>query len=152
MALAQRLSLGLTEVAKLTHVLASEAGQIVGVGATAQVDVDLPRPLADIVGNTYTFQLKLKDFNFTASHQTFTISRIFPAQELAPIPTLEVSADVTEPALLQNVAAGPEGIAAITSSIAAPSPEADGTFSQREEVAAEEADLAGNASKKARVE
>lgn len=29
MALAQRLSLGLTEVAKLTHVLASEAAQIV---------------------------------------------------------------------------------------------------------------------------
>ncbi|KAL0789303.1 hypothetical protein Bca101_005549 [Brassica carinata] len=91
-----------------------------GVGATAQVDVDLPRPLADI--------------------------------ELAPIPTLEEGADVTEPALLQNVAAEPEGIAAITSSVAAPSPEADGTFPQREEVAAEEADLAGNASKKARVE
>ncbi|CAN6821794.1 unnamed protein product [Brassica oleracea] len=85
-------------------------------------------------------------------HQTFTISRIFPVQELAPIPTLEEGADVTEPALLQNVAAEPEGIAAITSSVAAPSPEADGTFSQREEVAAEEADLAGNASKKARVE
>ncbi|KAG5411423.1 hypothetical protein IGI04_007742 [Brassica rapa subsp. trilocularis] len=141
-----------TEVAKLTHVLASEAAQIVGVGATAQVDVDLPCSLADIVGNTYTFQLKLKYFNFFANHQTFTISRIFPAQELAPIPTLEEGADVTEPALLQNVAAGPEGIAAITSSVAAPSPEADGTFSQREEVAAEEADLAGNASKKARVE
>lgn len=50
MALAQRLSLGLTKFAKLTHVLASEAAQIVGVGATSQVDVDLPRPLADIVG------------------------------------------------------------------------------------------------------
>ncbi|CAG7861826.1 unnamed protein product [Brassica rapa] len=116
-----------------------------GVGATAQVDVDLPCSLADIVGNTYTFQLKLKYFNFFANHQTFTISRIFPAQELAPIPTLEEGADVTEPALLQNVAAAPEGIAAITSSVAAPSPEADGTFSQREELAAEEADLAGNA-------
>ncbi|KAG5378216.1 hypothetical protein IGI04_026058, partial [Brassica rapa subsp. trilocularis] len=131
-----------TEVAKLTHVLASEAAQIVGVGATAQVDVDLPRSLADLVGNTYTFQLKLTDFNFNANHQTYTISRIFLARELAPIPTFYVSADVTEPALLQNVAAGPEGIAAITSNVAEHSPGADGTIPQREVVATEEADLA----------
>lgn len=44
-----------TEVAKLTHVLASEAAQIVGVGVNAQVDTELPRSLSDIVGNTYTF-------------------------------------------------------------------------------------------------
>ncbi|KAG5378223.1 hypothetical protein IGI04_026065, partial [Brassica rapa subsp. trilocularis] len=113
------------EVAKLTHVLASEAAQIVGVGATAQVDVDLPCSLADLVGNTYTFQLKLTDFNFTANHQTFTISRIFPVRELAPIPTFDEGADVTEPALLQNH-----------------SPGADGTIPQREVVATEEADLA----------
>ena len=54
-----------------------------GVGLNAQVDTDLPRVLSELVGKTYTFQLKLKDFNFTANHQTFTISRIFPARDLA---------------------------------------------------------------------
>lgn len=39
------------------------------------VDAELPLSLAEIVGNTYTFQLRLKDFNFTSKYQTFT----FPA-------------------------------------------------------------------------
>nr|VDD40904.1 unnamed protein product [Brassica oleracea] len=46
-----------TKVTKLTGIEASEAAQIV-------VDTDLPRSLADIVGSTYTFQLRLKGFNF----------------------------------------------------------------------------------------
>nr|VDD31478.1 unnamed protein product [Brassica oleracea] len=78
-----------TKVTKLTGIEASEAAQIV-------VDTDLPRSLADIVGSTYTFQLRLKDFNFTANHQTFTISLIFPARELAPMPTFAVSVQVPE--------------------------------------------------------
>ncbi|KAF3538136.1 hypothetical protein F2Q69_00025341 [Brassica cretica] len=92
-----------TEMSKLTHVLASEAAQIVGIGTNAQVDVVLPRPLADLVGRTYTFQLKLKDFNFTPNHQTFTISRIFPQRELAPNPTFaEEDVEVIEPAIPQG--------------------------------------------------
>ncbi|CAN6882633.1 unnamed protein product [Brassica oleracea] len=75
------------EVAKLTNVLASEAAQIVGIGISAHVDTELPRTLAGIVGNTYTFQLKLTDFNFTANHQTFTISRMFAAPEIASTPS-----------------------------------------------------------------
>lgn len=66
-----------------------------GIGVNAQVDTEFPRSLADVVGNTYTFQLKLKDFNFTPNHQTFTVSRIFPAQELAPIPSFAVRSDTT---------------------------------------------------------
>ncbi|CAF2031978.1 unnamed protein product [Brassica napus] len=77
------------KVTKMTGIEASEAAQIV-------VDTDLPRSLADIVGSTYTFQLRLKDFNFTANHQTFTISFIFPARELAPMPTFPVSVQVPE--------------------------------------------------------
>ncbi|KAL0874116.1 hypothetical protein Bca101_023821 [Brassica carinata] len=61
------------EVAKLTYVLASEAAQIVGIGVNAQVD---------------TFQLKLNEV--TSNHQNFTISRIFPTRELAPIPAFIV--------------------------------------------------------------
>uniref|UniRef100_A0A0D3E9T4 Replication factor A C-terminal domain-containing protein n=1 Tax=Brassica oleracea var. oleracea TaxID=109376 RepID=A0A0D3E9T4_BRAOL len=78
-----------TKVTKLTGIEASEAAQIV-------VDTDLPRSLADIVGSTYTFQLRLKDFNFTANHQTFTISLIFPARELAPMPTFPEGVQVPE--------------------------------------------------------
>ena len=37
------------------------------IGVDAQVDTELPRSLAEIVGNTYTFQLKLKDFNLLQS-------------------------------------------------------------------------------------
>lgn len=62
-----------------------------GIGVNAQVDTELPRSLAPVVGNTYTFQLKLKDFNFTPNHQTFTISCIYLAPELAPTPTFVVS-------------------------------------------------------------
>ncbi|CDY53413.1 BnaC02g47070D [Brassica napus] len=78
-----------TKVTKLTGIEASEAAQIV-------VDTDLPRSLADIVGSTYTFQLRLKDFNFTANHQTFTISLIFPAREFAPMPTFAEGVQVPE--------------------------------------------------------
>ncbi|KAG2333195.1 hypothetical protein Bca52824_004375, partial [Brassica carinata] len=57
-----------------------------GIGVDARVDTDLPRCLADIVGKTYTLQLKLNDFNFSSKHQTFTISRIVPQRALAPMP------------------------------------------------------------------
>ena len=108
------------EMAKLTNIQASEAAQIVvwpfinpspiladmavaidiyrkmflgvqGIGVDAQVDTELPRSLADIVGKTYTFQLKLDDFNFSSKHQTFTISRIFPERLLAPMPAFVVA-------------------------------------------------------------
>lgn len=62
-----------------------------GIGVDAQVDTELPRSLGEIVGNTYTFQIRLKDFNFTSKHQTFTISRILPARELAPMPAFVVN-------------------------------------------------------------
>ncbi|KAG2266828.1 hypothetical protein Bca4012_075691 [Brassica carinata] len=79
-----------SEFAKLTHVLASEAAQIV----VEPILGSIISPCS-VVG-----AIRVKNFN--------------------------EGADVTEPALLQNVAARPDGIAAITSSVAAPSPEADG--------------------------
>ncbi|KAL0728151.1 hypothetical protein Bca4012_024244 [Brassica carinata] len=125
------------EVAKLIHVQASEAAQIVGIGINAQVDTELPRALADIVGNSYTFQLKLKDFNFTANHQTFTISRLFAAPEIAPIPNFASREDVPQPAVPQTVAPGSE---------------ADGPLGGRETAEEEQVDLEESAPKKARVE
>ena len=41
-----------------------------GSGVDAKVDTDLPQSLADIVGNTYTFQLKVTDFSFNSNHKT----------------------------------------------------------------------------------
>ncbi|CAA7040549.1 unnamed protein product [Microthlaspi erraticum] len=35
-----------------------------------------PECLKPIIGRTYKFQIKLKDYNFTATRQTFTVSRI----------------------------------------------------------------------------
>lgn len=60
-----------------------------GIGVHAQVDTELHRSLAEIVGKTYTFH-KLNDFNFALKHQTFTISRIFPERELAPMPAFVI--------------------------------------------------------------
>nr|VDD01847.1 unnamed protein product [Brassica rapa] len=135
-----------TEITKLTNVLAAEAAQILGVGLNAQVDTDLPRVLSELVGKTYTFQLKLKDFNFTSNHQTFTISRIFPARDLAPLPTFAENVEVHEQAHLQNVAPGTDDRAANTSDVAEVST-AGREAETNEDDAAED-----NASKKARVE
>ncbi|CAH8323185.1 unnamed protein product [Eruca vesicaria subsp. sativa] len=94
------------EIAKLTNVLASEAAQIVGIGANAEVDTDIPRSLSAVVDKTYTFQLKLTDFNFSPNHQTFTISRIFPARELAPNPTFSEGAWAATTAVPESLRSG----------------------------------------------
>ncbi|KAL0661453.1 hypothetical protein Bca4012_098290 [Brassica carinata] len=141
------------EVAKLIHVQASEAAQIVGIGINAQVDTELPRALADIVGNSYTFQLKLKDFNFTANHQTFTISRLFAAPEIAPIPNFAKSReDVPQPAVPQTVAPGSEAVGAVKSNVAGDASTSDGPLGCRETAEEEQVDLEESAPKKARVE
>ncbi|KAJ4903017.1 OB-fold-like protein [Raphanus sativus] len=57
-----------------------------GVGVDAQVNTALSESLPEHVVKTFTFQLKLNEFNFTSKHQTFTISHIFPERELAPMP------------------------------------------------------------------
>ncbi|WZZ23741.1 hypothetical protein YC2023_007142 [Brassica napus] len=65
-----------TEMSKLTHVHASEAAQIVGIGTNAEVDVVLPRSLTDLVGRTYTFQLKPQGFQlYSQSPDFYHLSR-----------------------------------------------------------------------------
>ncbi|KAL0676021.1 hypothetical protein Bca4012_004002 [Brassica carinata] len=125
------------EVAKLTNVLASEAAQIVGIGISVHVDTELPRTLTVIVGNTYTFQLKLTDFNFTANHQTFTISRMFAAPEIAPTPSFAEAEEVPQPAVSQTVTRGSA---------------ANGAIGSREAAEEEQFAMEESAHKKARVE
>ncbi|CAN6836156.1 unnamed protein product, partial [Brassica oleracea] len=36
---------------------------------------------------TFTFQLKLTEFNITSKHQSFTISRIFEKHQRPPLPS-----------------------------------------------------------------
>ncbi|WZY81798.1 hypothetical protein YC2023_028182 [Brassica napus] len=96
-----------------------------GIGVHAQVDTELHRSLAEIVGKTYTFH-KLNDFNFALKHQTFTISRIFPERELAPMPAfviplvpfLNEGANAPEEALHEVVAPGTEEKDANTCNVA----------------------------------
>ncbi|KAH0847140.1 hypothetical protein HID58_090495 [Brassica napus] len=96
-----------------------------GIGVHAQVDTELHRSLAEIVGKTYTFH-KLNDFNFASKHQTFTISRIFPERELAPMPAfviplvpfLNEGANAPEEALHEVVAPGTEEKDANTCNVA----------------------------------
>lgn len=42
--------------------------------------------VADIVGKTFSFQLKLGEFIYTSKHQTFRISRIITETQRAPLP------------------------------------------------------------------
>ncbi|CAN6803946.1 unnamed protein product [Brassica oleracea] len=123
------------------------------VGVNAQVYTDMPRSLADSVGNTYIFQLRMKDSNFTANHQTFTISRIVPARELAPMPTFAVSEGVKVPeaALPGAVAPGSDVRDVNTCKVAEQATTPDGSLSGRLPAAKEQVDLEENAPKKARV-
>ncbi|XP_033137295.1 uncharacterized protein LOC103838187 isoform X3 [Brassica rapa] len=141
------------EVASLTHVLASDAAQIVGIGTNAQVDIDLPRSLANLVGSTYTFQLRLKDFNFGPNHRSFTISRIFPARDLAPKPTFsQEGGEDTDQSLPQSVATGLDVRAGIINSVADQLTKAGGARLAHEAVASGEDAGEATARKKARVE
>ncbi|CDY69089.1 BnaUnng03110D, partial [Brassica napus] len=85
------------EMTKLTNIQAAEADHILHyiilfllclfflkilcVGVKAHVDNELPEFIADIVGKTFIFQLKLVEFNFTHKHQTFTISPLLHSEQ-----------------------------------------------------------------------
>ncbi|KAL0865147.1 hypothetical protein Bca101_044265 [Brassica carinata] len=141
------------EVAKVTQVLASEAAQIVGIGVNAQVNTALRRSLADIVGNSYTFQLKLTDFNFTSNHQTFTISRIFTSPQLAPNPNFAVQADFNVPVapVPRNVTPGSESTGSIGNNVAGEASASDGPPAGRAAAEEDQAAPDESAPKKARL-
>ncbi|XP_013649562.1 uncharacterized protein LOC106354226 [Brassica napus] len=70
-------------MAKLTNI---QAAEILVEGVYAKVDAELLRFVAEIFGKTYTFQLKIGEFNFPSKPQTFTISCIFAERHQSPLP------------------------------------------------------------------
>ncbi|XP_022558490.1 uncharacterized protein LOC111206266 isoform X2 [Brassica napus] len=135
-----------------TNAVAELKYRIVGIGISAHVDTELPRTLTGIVGHTYTFQLKLTDFNFTANHQTFTISRMFTAPEIAPTPSFAEAEEVPHPAVSQTMTRGSAANGAIKSNVAVNASTSNGPIGGREAAEEEQVALEESARKKARVE
>ncbi|KAF8084654.1 hypothetical protein N665_0708s0012 [Sinapis alba] len=61
---------------KLQNMRAYEAGHLLAGGSVNPEKTQEPPFVTDIEGKTYTFQVRVRSYNFTANHQTFTISRI----------------------------------------------------------------------------
>ncbi|KAJ4910930.1 Uncharacterized protein Rs2_06537 [Raphanus sativus] len=55
---------------------AYEAGHLLAGDGVNPEDTQEPPFVAGMGGRTYTFQVKVSAYNFTANHQTFTISHI----------------------------------------------------------------------------
>ncbi|XP_048597089.1 uncharacterized protein LOC106371438 isoform X5 [Brassica napus] len=76
---------------KLHNLRASEAGQMLAVEGENPEDMMVPPFINDMEGKTLTFQVRVSAFNFTAHHQTFTITRILKEHERIPAPDFVVS-------------------------------------------------------------
>lgn len=61
---------------KLHNMRAYEAGHLLAGDGVNPEDTQEPPFVAGMGGRTYTFQVKVSAYNFTANHQTFTISHI----------------------------------------------------------------------------
>lgn len=71
----------------------------------ARVDNDFPPFLNEMVGKTFTFQLRLGAFNFTSKHQGFTVSRIIAEHERAPLPVFDNDVSILVQPVFYNSAA-----------------------------------------------
>ncbi|KAF8049881.1 hypothetical protein N665_2102s0004 [Sinapis alba] len=71
---------------KLHNLQANEAGHMLAGEGVNPEDTQVPAFILDMEGKTYTFQVRVTAYNFTANHQTFTITRILKERERAPLP------------------------------------------------------------------
>ncbi|CDY69183.1 BnaCnng62260D [Brassica napus] len=65
---------------------AHEAANLLAGDDVNPEETDAPPFVRDMEGKSYTFQVKVGPYNFTANHQSFTISRILGEGERAPQP------------------------------------------------------------------
>ncbi|CAA7018482.1 unnamed protein product [Microthlaspi erraticum] len=77
-----------TDMTKLTNTSASDAAAIT-----------TPKIITAIVGKTFTFQIKVTEYNFTSNHQAFTISRIYETKDALPTATFDNQVVATGPAI-----------------------------------------------------
>ncbi|CAG7871063.1 unnamed protein product [Brassica rapa] len=105
-------------MSKLTNI---QAAEILVEGVYAKVDAELLRFVAEIFGKTYTFQLKIGEFNFPSKPQTFTISCIFAERHQSPLPGFVIDVEVPD-AHLPGVSALASNVAADENSNFSPQP------------------------------
>ncbi|CAN7129872.1 unnamed protein product [Brassica rapa subsp. narinosa] len=105
-------------MAKLTNI---QAAEILVEGVYAKVDAELLRFVAEIFGKTYTFQLKIGEFNFPSKPQTFTIFCIFAERHQSPLPGFVIDVEVPD-AHLPGVSALASNVAADENSNFSPQP------------------------------
>ncbi|KAG2313994.1 hypothetical protein Bca52824_017116 [Brassica carinata] len=71
---------------KLHNLRASDASQMLIEEGVNPEKSNVPPFITDMEGKTFTFQVKVNPYNFTAHHQTFTITRILSKPEAPPVP------------------------------------------------------------------
>ncbi|WZZ36509.1 hypothetical protein YC2023_019910 [Brassica napus] len=74
---------------KLHNLRAAEAG-------VNPEDITMPPFITDMEGKTFTFQVRVNTYNFTAHHQTFTITHILTEHERVPVPDYVVDVETEE--------------------------------------------------------
>ncbi|KAF3588546.1 hypothetical protein F2Q69_00030958 [Brassica cretica] len=73
-------------MAKLHNMRGHEAVNLLAGDGVNPEETDNPLFVLDMEGKTYTFQVKVGPYNFTANHQSFTISRILGEGDREPQP------------------------------------------------------------------
>ncbi|CAH8383692.1 unnamed protein product [Eruca vesicaria subsp. sativa] len=73
-------------MAKLFNMRAQDAANVLAGGGENPGESDFPQFVKNMVGKSFTFQVKVGPYNFTSNHQNFTITRILREGECEPRP------------------------------------------------------------------
>ncbi|KAL0847280.1 hypothetical protein Bca101_020526 [Brassica carinata] len=72
-------------ITKLHGLRASEAVQMLAEEGVSPEDTMVPLFIAEMEGNSYTFQVRVNAYNFTEHHKTFTVTRVAEDHGRLPI-------------------------------------------------------------------
>ncbi|CAH8363557.1 unnamed protein product [Eruca vesicaria subsp. sativa] len=73
-------------MAKLFNMRAQDAATVLVGGGDIPEETDFPQFVKEMVGKSFTFQVKVGPYNFTSNHQSFIITRILREGEREPRP------------------------------------------------------------------